>query len=120
MSLWSNEDVCAGHFRRYKKKDLSELLSQHGFEIMYENYFFSFLYLPILIVRVWLGKILNNQSQNDNSSQKRSNSKRQLLWGTKVVNKVLGVLERFELNRLLSNKKILIGSSLLVVVKKVK
>ncbi|WP_347485383.1 class I SAM-dependent methyltransferase [Vandammella animalimorsus] len=39
MKAWNYRDVWAGHFRRYEKKDLSELLIQQGFSIeKFESY----------------------------------------------------------------------------------
>ncbi len=50
-ALWSNEDVYAGHFRRYTKKSLSDCLNKAGFDIEYISYFFSFLPAPIFLSR---------------------------------------------------------------------
>lgn len=48
QSLWSDEDVNAGHFRRYNLKSIVNLLKESGFEIEYSTYFFlvffSFLF----------------------------------------------------------------------------
>ena len=45
--LWSNDDVNAGHFRRYTITKLSSLLTECGFEIEYCSYLFSFLVPPL-------------------------------------------------------------------------
>jgi Methyltransferase domain. len=37
--LFSNIDKQAGHFRRYRKKDIGELLSKCGFKVCYLRYF---------------------------------------------------------------------------------
>ena len=49
--LWSEEDVHAGHFRRYPKKSLADLVQRAGFEVVETGYLFSVLYIPILILR---------------------------------------------------------------------
>ena len=55
--LWSSEDEAAGHFRRYRIKDLCEILKKQGFYICYQSYFMGFLFFPILFVRVFLEKV---------------------------------------------------------------
>jgi SAM-dependent methyltransferase len=49
--LWADEDNHAGHFRRYTKKGITETLNSNGFQIEYVSYFFSFLLIPILLIR---------------------------------------------------------------------
>lgn len=49
--LWSQEDVTAGHFRRYTLKSISRLLASAGFETEYATYIFRFLPLPIALLR---------------------------------------------------------------------
>lgn len=49
--LWSNDDVFAGHFRRYTTSSLSALLTRSGFRVAYCGYLFSFLVLPLAICR---------------------------------------------------------------------
>ncbi len=50
-SLWSYEDVHAGHFRRYRLGELQRLLVKSGFRVEYSSYFFSMLPLPIFALR---------------------------------------------------------------------
>ena len=45
--LWSNEDVDAGHFKRYSTTELNELLEKSGFSIIQSTYIFSILPLPV-------------------------------------------------------------------------
>lgn len=49
--LWSKEDEVAGHYRRYSKKQLIDVLESNGFKVKHCSYFFSFLALPILLFR---------------------------------------------------------------------
>lgn len=50
-SLWSGEDVEAGHFRRYTRGELLGKLRSNGFDVEYCTHMFSFLWLPILLGR---------------------------------------------------------------------
>ncbi len=50
-SLWSYEDVHAGHFRHYRHGELQRLLVKSGFQVEYSSYFFSMLPLPIFALR---------------------------------------------------------------------
>lgn len=115
MSLWSEEDVMAGHYRRYKVKELVLLLESHGYHVIYSNYFFSFLYIPIYIVRVWYER-LHRKISGDEATLEKSNS--QLVWGNALVHKVLSWLEKAELSCLLTKIKVMKGSSLIVVAQK--
>ncbi len=64
MSLWSDWDVSLGHYRRYSKRMMSEVLApfKTGFDTLYFDYANSFAFLPILTVRK-LSKILRMQSR---------------------------------------------------------
>jgi len=48
--LWSNEDVHAGHYRRYTKS-MSNILKEAGFRIEFSSYIFSILPFPIFLLR---------------------------------------------------------------------
>lgn len=49
MFLWSNEDVFAGHFRRYTKQSLKTELESAGFKVLKSSYFFAPL-LPLIFL----------------------------------------------------------------------
>ena len=49
--LWGIQDVATQHKRRYKMKEILNLLTMEGFEIVKSSYFNFFLFFPILIVR---------------------------------------------------------------------
>lgn len=49
--LWSNEDVGAGHARRYDLGSIGERLAETGFDVAYGTYMFAPLVLPILALR---------------------------------------------------------------------
>lgn len=75
--LWSNEDVAAGHVRRYDAHRLQALLVASGFEVDYLSYFFAALPPAIFAMRVlpeWLGRERTVESADDHrvSSMSRS------------------------------------------------
>jgi SAM-dependent methyltransferase len=55
--LWSEEDVFAGHFRRYALEDISKVLECAGFQVEFSSYIFRFLPIPIFLFRTLPYKI---------------------------------------------------------------
>lgn len=51
QALWSSEDVRAGHFRRYGLSALTRRVREAGFEVVFGSYFFSWLVLPVFLLR---------------------------------------------------------------------
>jgi len=49
--LWSQEDIIAGHYRRYTRSSLQGLLAENGFEVLFCSYFFRPLLFAILLFR---------------------------------------------------------------------
>jgi hypothetical protein len=49
--LWGIQDIVTQHKRRYRKKEILNLLTQEGFEVLKSTYFNFFLFFPILLVR---------------------------------------------------------------------
>ena len=47
--LWSQHDVMNGHFRRYSRKPLVELLASEGFEVATSRYLFFWAVLPMFV-----------------------------------------------------------------------
>ncbi len=55
--LWSVEDTCSGHHRRYSLGGLTSVLQAAGFQVEYQSSMFSCLPLPIFLFRTipsWL------------------------------------------------------------------
>lgn len=48
--LWSRSDIAAGHFRRYDRRAIRDLLGDR-FELLFFSYIFGVLTLPVLLVR---------------------------------------------------------------------
>jgi SAM-dependent methyltransferase len=109
-NLWSAEDNYAGHYNRYNTKELEKILSKHKFEVLYSTYFFSFLYLPVFILRTIPTKIgFYNLDLNKSKNQHLSNA---------TTRKILSIMINFELNKIRRGKSIRFGSSLLIVARK--
>ena len=49
--LWGIQDLVTQHKRRYKRKEILNLLTMEGFEIVKSSYFNFFLFFPILLAR---------------------------------------------------------------------
>lgn len=49
--LWSDQDIYAGHFRRYSRTSLEKILSAADFEVEFSTCFFTWLALPLLLLR---------------------------------------------------------------------
>lgn len=56
--LWSSWDVALGHYRRYRKNELKQLLSRTGWHVVHCSYLFAGAVLPVYLER----KILKPQS----------------------------------------------------------
>lgn len=50
-ALWSEEDVHAGHFRRYDRRMLTTALQTAGFTVEFTTYFFTWLTAPVYLFR---------------------------------------------------------------------
>lgn len=51
MALWSQHDVINHHFRRYELKGIQTLVRKAELRMVYESYFNTLLYPPVLLVR---------------------------------------------------------------------
>lgn len=107
--LWSDEDIKAGHFRRYTMKSLKEKLKFVGFEIVYSTYIFQYLILPIFLTRVLLFRLKIDRSL---LKSKRDH------FAKNNVSKLLQFLNKRELEKINHLKSMHYGGSILVVAKK--
>lgn len=111
QNLWSDEDVDAGHYRRYNLKSIKELLTQNGFEIIYSTYFFSFLLFPIFLIRALPSKLkIRNNSKSKTQKEHNQNNR--------FIGKIMNSIWKWELNRISHQKSIPFGTSCLIVAKK--
>ena len=112
-SLWSNEDVDAGHYRRYTLNQIIKTLEKANFEIEYATYLFAFLPLPIFFFRSVPSKLGFNKKSEELNKHKKEHRERATLAG-KLLNKFL----KWELKNVISGRRIRMGSSCFVVARK--
>jgi len=110
--LWSENDIRAGHYRRYTIKTMTTLLSKCNFKIEYISYFFSMLPLPILINRT-LPHLLGVKSKDHNKKSIKEHAEKDNL-----SSKIFKKLATNELKKIQAKKSLYTGSSLCVVAKK--
>ena len=116
MSLWSNEDKQAGHFKRYRLNELRKEIESVGFEIKYISYFMCFLYIPILLVRVWGEKIgIIKKPQYRTEAEQQKITEKQFTIKNGIVKTVLTLLEKYEMKKIVSGKSVRLGSSLVAI-----
>jgi len=107
-SLWSAEDVYAGHFRRYTVSSICDVLRKAEFRIEYVTYFFSFLPSVVFLFRS-LPTLFGKHTASAESSKKDQQIKEGA--GSKIMNRLLSS----ELERIERKKRIPIGGSCLIV-----
>lgn len=117
--LWSSEDDQAGHFRRYTRKQLLSAVSKGGFEAVYCNYFFSFLFLPILLVRVGFEKLgILKRTEDRNEQQQKEIRDQQFRQRGGIVGLGLSILTGIEHRLVKKHIPVLFGSSIICVLRK--
>lgn len=104
--LWSSWDEVLHHKKRYDKRYISDLLKSGKFHISFITYLYSFLVLPVLIIRRVKQLIFHNK--NYPSDFRLSNN---------FLNKLMTVVSKFEFEiaKIISLPA---GTSILVVAKK--
>ncbi len=111
--LWSNEDIDAGHFKRYSTSQLNNLLEKCGFSIVQSTYIFSILPLPVFLFRSLPSKLGLNKKPSE--LQKHQNEHKPKKG---ILDKVMQKIWKWELSRINKNKNIPIGGSCFVIAKK--
>ena len=114
--LWSNEDVNAGHFRRYTKKSISKLLNDNGFNVIYSSYFFSLLPIPIFIFRTIPSFFFSILKINKNARIEENDHKSKSRFSNFILEKICDL----ELKLMSNNRKIFFGSSCIIFAEKIK
>ena len=110
--LWSGEDRIAGHYRRYTLAGICKLLREVGFEINYSTYIFSILPLPIFLFRTLPSLLGIKRDQSLEKTKAEHHRKGSVFSG------ILEKIWRKELEMIKKRRKILIGSSCLVIAEK--
>lgn len=112
-ALWSNEDVDAGHYRRYTLSSLSKVLEKSGLRPIYSSYIFSFLPLPVFLFRTIPSKLGLNKKSNDLQKHQKEHGKRSGGLGS-----VLDSMLQWELNAISTGRRIAVGGSCFIVARK--
>lgn len=117
--LWSSEDKAAGHYRRYTVKQVEKAAANAGFAVPYVSYFFCFLFLPVLLVRVGLEKIgILKKSEARTEEERKEIERKQFQEQKGLVKVVLRVLEQWELHKLVKGHNLCFGSSIICILEK--
>jgi SAM-dependent methyltransferase len=112
QDLWSDNDVQLGHFRRYKLKQIDQLLVRSGFRPIYGTYFFSLVWLPM-----WLLRVLPNRfgvQRKNTPKKKRSEHMATSPYLSKMLRRMLS----WEIKMIRRGWKIPFGTSCLVIAQK--
>lgn len=110
--LWSNEDVSAGHFRRYSCASLRRKLEKAGFSVEFESYMFASLVLPLFALRS-LPTILGFRKVVEIDKIAKEHSLPSNLVG-EIISRSLSK----ELSTLISGKAVSFGTSCLAVARR--
>ena len=99
-SLWSNHDVFLEHFRRYRKKDLRNLIKRAGLVEVESSYIFGSIF-PL----VWLIRKLKRSKTIQSDLKQSSNFVNFLILSFLKIEKVLPVNRLFGTSVFISAKK---------------
>lgn len=103
--LWSQWDIVLHHKRRYTRESLTTILERNNYRIRKISYMYSFLVLPILLVRSIKSFLFKKEYPSD------------FRLSSSLVNNLLNKLTQFE-SFFYANGHIPIGTSLIVVAQK--
>jgi SAM-dependent methyltransferase len=110
QALWSDEDVAAGHFRRYSIRSICEALSRAGFKAIYSTYIFRPLPVPIFLRRSLPFRLCPNRQSSEG---------RNVASGHEAASGVLGkALRRIlapEIGKIADARRMRFGGSVLIV-----
>jgi len=110
--LWSEEDVFAGHFRRYTLANMIKVLNSSGFDVVFSSYIFRFLPIPIFLLRSLPYKIGRSKKK-----RKLTNISHDHAMKGGLISIVLNAILKSEIDNLNHRKTMLFGGSCLVVAK---
>lgn len=108
--LWSEDDVSAGHFRRYTLDKMTQLLIGAGYKIDYASYIFRFLPIPIFFLKALPHKLSMSKSNATQNSVRRNHAAKPGAMGG-----ALSLILRREVMRVEDLYSMRFGSSCLIV-----
>lgn len=110
--LWSQDDIAAGHYRRYTREGISQVLERAGFEVEFSSYIFRFLPLPIALLRALPHRLGWSSKEKATEASAREHATR-----GGVVARLLDRVLESEISRLVRGKPMRFGGSCLLVAK---
>lgn len=110
---WSHDDEFAGHYRRYRMESLAEVVQKSGFVIEFLSPFFTWLVLPVAMVRAlpWRLGIGRRAKVGTKRAIDADHQLPALLAGP------VGAIHNWELRRLMRKHPLPMGTSILCVAK---
>lgn len=112
--LWSHEDILAGHYRRYSRKEIEKVLRNVGFDIEYSTYIFSILTIPVFLFRVVPYRLFFKESPKNSDENKKEHERKK-----GFISNLLDRIWRFEIKMIKNSKKIITGGSCFIIAKKI-
>lgn len=110
--LWSDEDVSAGHFRRYTLAGICAAIERAGFEVEFSSYIFRFLPVPIALLRAIPYRLGLSRPTKNAQGVVRDHAARGGL-----IARLLNRLLTPEIKRLRSGRSMNFGGSCVIVAK---
>ena len=110
--LWSADDRWAGHYRRYDRRSLRDVLTAAGFEPEWTSHFFTWLALPILLLRALPGRLGSDGGANVEAASQRHRPREGF------VGRFLAGRLRVEAARLARGRTRRLGASLVAVARR--
>lgn len=111
QTLWSVDDVEAGHFRRYVRSNLRKVVEASGFDVEYLTYFFWLLPVPLLMLRTIPTKLGLRKTVKQDAIVREHQ-------GTGMPGRILRTMLNWERGRISKGKLIPWGASCLLVARK--
>ncbi|MDR1952536.1 MAG: class I SAM-dependent methyltransferase, partial [Elusimicrobiota bacterium] len=110
--LWNSNDNVAKHFRRYSLKRLNKAAVEAGFKVLFSSYFFSFLFLPMLAIKILerFGFIKKYDVNNETYKNRHT--------GGFLTNFIIKIFNKIEIKFMRLKIKIPFGTSIALVARK--
>lgn len=107
-TLWSAEDVAAGHYRRYSPSRLRRTLAQAGFAVEYLSAMFAWLPLPVFLARSLPTRLGLRSAESEQGA-------REHLLPRGVAGRVIARALEMERNAIAAGRSLPVGGSLIAV-----
>lgn len=111
--LWSNEDVDAGHFRRYTLRSMEKKINQAGLRVVYSSYIFALLPVAVFLFRTLPSKLGFNKHSNDPIKHKEAHSGKH-----SAMRNILQWILNLEISQIKKGRRIPFGGSCFVIAQK--